>query len=247
MPRRQLVIFTGAGISAESGLATFRGQDGLWQNHKIDDVCNGYTWFKNRDLVHSFYNDLRVRLEQAEPNAAHLMVARLQDEYNATIITANVDDLHERAAESEIVEHGKIIHLHGKLTEMTCTQCKTPWDIGYRAWSTDHERCPNCGTRKLVRPNVIFFGEEAPRYADLYEILESLTESDVLVVIGTSAAVVNIGAMAYQSPAHTLLCNLTAEPELVRTGLESNFEVAIYGQAAQSTHAVEDQIRKWLR
>lgn len=247
MPRGRLVIFTGAGISAESGLATFRGDDGLWENHKVDEVCNGYTWFHNIPLIHGFYNGLRERLATAAPNAAHLMVARLQDRYRATVITSNIDDLHERAAESEIVTRGKILHVHGRLTEMTCHQCKgTAWDIGHRAWDPDYERCPNCGTRKLVRPNVVFFGEEPPAYPEMYALLEGLTEQDVLLAIGTSSAVVPIGQIAHASSARTLLCNLTAEPDLVRTNGEPNFEVALYGPATDRAAAVERQIARWL-
>jgi NAD-dependent deacetylase len=246
MAKGRLIIFTGAGISAASGIATFRGTDGLWENHKIEDVCDAWSWFKNRDLVHAFYNARRVQLGTVAPNAAHLMVARLQDRYGATVLTQNVDDLHERAAESELVTRGKILHVHGRLTEMTCTQCRTPWDIGYRDWDTAYERCPGCGTRKLVRPNIVFFREEPPAYPEMYDTLEGLTEQDVLVVIGTSSAVIPIGRIAHESRALTLLSNLTAEPELVRTNGEPNFDVALYGPTEEKAEAIEQQIARWL-
>lgn len=247
MAKGRLIIFTGAGISAASGIATFRGTNGLWENHKIEDVCDAWSWFKNRDLVHAFYNARRVQLGSVAPNAAHLMVARLQDRYGATVLTQNVDDLHERAAESELVTRGKILHVHGRLTEMTCTQCRTPWDIGYRDWDTAYERCPGCGTRKLVRPNIVFFREEPPAYPEMYDTLEGLTEQDVLLVIGTSGTVIPIGQIAYDSRAKTILCNENPERYLEQSDGNGCFDINIFGLIEDNTYIISEAIDRLMK
>ncbi len=246
MPQRRMVIFTGAGISAGSGLATFRGSGGLWHGHDVDEVCNGYTWWANRGRVHDFYNARRLELADVAPNPAHLMVARMQDEFGAEVITTNIDDLHERAAEIELVTRGRILHAHGCVTQMSCVQCREPWEIGHRPWDPAVERCPRCGTRRLVRPNVVFFEEEAPNYRRMHNRLDTLTENDVLLVIGTSGSVVPIGRIAKRSRARTMLANLTAESDLVQTDNEPNFDETLFGPAESLATEIERRIIQWM-
>src|SRR5690625_2961344 len=160
--QRKIFIFTGSGISAESGLTTFRGSEGLWNNHSIDDVCNEFTWQQNYELVHQFYNDLRHTLANTQPNQAHYSIAKIQKKYgqNVQIVTQNVDDLLERAGATNV------LHLHGNLSELTCAYCEHEWDIGYQMvdiHNPEHMQCPNCKQdNQCVRPNIVFFGGPAP-------------------------------------------------------------------------------------
>ena len=162
-----LVVFTGAGLSAESGLPTFRGGDGLWEGRHIDQVCNQLTWKRNVDAVHRFYNDRRAAAAKAQPNRAHRLLASWQDRYRCTLITQNVDDLLERAGA------GDVMHVHGRLDRMRCEACGTAWEIGASSWGPYTGRCPKCASRRGVRPDVIFFHERAPRYLDMWRVVNS--------------------------------------------------------------------------
>jgi NAD-dependent deacetylase len=238
----KLVIFTGAGISADSGIATFRDADGLWEKHSIDRVANYRTWKSHRDEVYDFYNARRKQLPEVVPNEAHRMVARLQDRFAGTeIITQNIDDLHERAGATNV------LHVHGKLTEMKCEACSHVWDIGYGAWGPD-DRCPRlrgdlpCGCKKGVKPNVIFFHEAAPNYLPMWKAFRSLGPKDVLLVIGTSGAVIGIGDIAGASPATTILSNL----ESAETILDTEFDHVLHGRASETAGRIENLVSSLL-
>lgn len=185
---RRLIIFTGAGISAESGVPTFRtGPDGLWHNHRIEDVCNIDTFEQNYDLVHEFYNARRTALQGVNPNPAHRAIADLQQQHGERVrlMTTNVDDLHERAG-SPAVEH-----IHGNLLELVNLAEGEIQPIGYEAF--DHAAHP-----PHFKPNVVFFGEVAPVYRDLFELMNSLTRHDLVLVVGSSESVVQFCLQAYQ-------------------------------------------------
>jgi len=238
---RKLVIFTGAGISADSGIATFRDADGLWEKHSIERVCNYLTWKSHREEVHRFYNARRMQLAEAMPNDAHRMVARLQAHFpNTSIITQNIDNLHERGGARDV------LHVHGNLTEMKCEACSHVWDIGYSEWGLD-DRCPNirggvqCGCKKAVKPNVIMFHEAAPNYSPMWKTLSSLTDRDFLLVIGTSGSVIRIGEIALQSRATTILSNL----ESADTIRDDQFDYVIHGRAAETAERIEQFFRKF--
>jgi NAD-dependent deacetylase len=220
----KLVIFTGAGISAESGISTFRDANGLWENHEIDKVCNHLTWKNNFDLVHDFYNARRMAVGAAKPNAAHEAVRRWQQRYETVLLTQNIDDLFEKAGCTDV------IHLHGKATEMMCEACGNRWDIGHRAWdasqTADGDRCPKCDSRRGVKPGVVFFHEAAPLYRVLDFTLRSLRPTDAVVVIGTSAQVVNIGAMLERRPGFKVLNNL----QPAWSSYDRDIEGAIYDE-----------------
>ncbi len=201
----KLIILSGAGLSAESGIPTFRDKDGLWENHRVEDVCDIHTWKENFELVHRFYNERRTKLGTVQPNAAHRQIAEWEAAYQTTILTQNIDDLLERGGCKEVN------HLHGFLTEMQCKACGHRWSIGYTEWTaTDH--CPreNCRSLKGVKPNVVFFGESAPMYTTLYWSLEELQPGDVLLVIGTTGVVLPIDGIAKRAKCTRTLNNLAA-------------------------------------
>ena len=247
---RPLLIFTGAGISADSGIKTFRDAGGLWEGHSVEQVATAHTWKRNADIVHAFYNARRAELEQAQPNAAHFMVQRLQDRYGAHVVTQNVDDLFEKAG------CGEVVHVHGKLTTMRCEACGGVWDIGYRQWNYPKDKCENCErdceSKRGVRPGIVMFGDLAPEYARLYALLRLLKDKNgVLLVIGTSGQVVDIGGMAANHPGFSLLSNLESIEE--RTGvygmpggetaaLDRYFKRVMHGRASEMAAAIEEVI-----
>lgn len=176
---RNIVILTGAGISAESGVATFRGPGGLWEGHRVEDVCTPEALFRDPELVHRFYDERRAKLASVEPNAAHRALARLDQAWpgELLLVTQNVDDLHERAGSQ------RLVHMHGELKSALCAACGNRTD---REDALPPEtECPDCGTPAL-RPDIVFFGE-MPYHMDLIE--RALARADLFVSIGTSGAV----------------------------------------------------------
>jgi NAD-dependent deacetylase len=175
-----IVILTGAGISAESGLATFRGPDGLWEGHRVEDVATPEAFDGDPELVQAFYDARRRRLAEVEPNAAHIALARLDAEWpgDLLIVTQNVDDLHERAGAK------RLLHMHGELNSAWCLVCdaRTAWkgDLGHGP------PCPACGAAGGLRPDIVWFGEMP---YDMDRIDRAIMDADLFVSIGTSGAV----------------------------------------------------------
>jgi NAD-dependent deacetylase len=175
-----IVILTGAGISAESGIATFRASDGLWEDHRVEDVATPEGFARDPALVQRFYDARRARLKEVEPNAAHLALARLDAEWpgELLIVTQNVDDLHERAGAR------RILHMHGELKSAWCLACdaRLRWeeDLGHGP------ACPACGKAARMRPDIVWFGEMP---YDMERIDRALMDADLFVSIGTSGAV----------------------------------------------------------
>ena len=183
--RIRITVLTGAGVSAESGITTFRDSDGLWENHNVDDVASIEGWYRNPDLVQEFYNARRAQLQSVRPNAAHIAVAELEKEYEVTLVTQNVDNLHERAGST------RIIHLHGELTKVRPENCcnetdgfseETVFDIGYESVSMG-DLAPN---GHQLRPHIVWFGEAVPKIESAIDAVES---ADILLIIGTSLKV----------------------------------------------------------
>ncbi len=222
---RRIVILTGAGVSAESGLGTFRDKDGLWTRYDLADVATPAGYARNPDLVLDFYNARRANCRAAEPNPAHRALARLQRAApdRVTLVTQNIDDLHERAGSPEVV------HMHGELLRALCAACGHRWN-----WTGDMSRadiCAACARPGGVRPDVVWFGEIPYR---MDEIAERLAGVDLFVAIGTSGAVypaAGFVAEAAAQGAETLEINL--EP-----GEGSRFfDRRILGPASQTVPA----------
>lgn len=183
--KKKITVLTGAGVSAESGISTFRDSNGLWENHKVEDVASIEGWYRDPALVLDFYNVRRVQLADVRPNAAHLAIASLEQEYDVTVVTQNVDNLHERAGST------KIIHLHGELTkvrpENACNETdgfseETVFDIGCDGIYLG-DLAPN-GAQ--LRPHIVWFGEAVPKIEAAIDAVEA---ADILLIVGTSLQV----------------------------------------------------------
>jgi NAD-dependent deacetylase len=173
----KLVVFPGAGISAESGIRTFRDSDGLWEEYRIEEVATPQAWEKNKSLVLDFYNQRRKQVLGAEPNAAHLTLATLEAKYDVHIITQNIDNLHERAGSK------KILHLHGEIMKSRSTVDST---LIYPIHGPDLNLGDTCEKGSQLRPHIVWFGEMVPAMEMAYYIAE---KADLFIVIGTSLAV----------------------------------------------------------
>ncbi len=172
--KKKLVVFTGAGISAESGIKTFRDSGGLWEQYKIEDVATFDAWVKNQDLVLDFYNQRRKQVMEAKPNAAHLLVAELQKKFDVQVITQNVDDLHERAGSK------KVLHLHGEIMKARSTMDE---NLVYPLKSWEIKAGDVCEKGSQLRPHIVWFGELVPEMEKANHLAE---KADFFVVIGTS-------------------------------------------------------------
>ena len=183
--RKKLVVLTGAGVSAESGISTFRDNNGLWDNYRVEDVASIEGWYANPSLVLSFYNQRRAQLAEVRPNAAHLAIASLENEWDVTVVTQNVDNLHERAGST------RVIHLHGELTKVRPENCyndidgfseETVLDIGFDSIELG-DKAPN-GAQ--LRPHIVWFGEAVPK---INQAIDAVENADVLLIVGTSLQV----------------------------------------------------------
>lgn len=185
MDKKKILIFTGAGVSAESGVATFRtGDDGLWYNHRVEDVATPDGWRRDREKVLNFYNMRRDQMKDVEPNLAHKIIADLEKDFDVTVVTQNVDDLHERAGSTNI------IHLHGELKKVRSTLNPS---LVYD-WTEDCNIGDKCEKGSQLRPHIVWFGENLdPDFVDM--ATEAAKECDVCIVVGTSMKV---------SPANTI-------------------------------------------
>lgn len=208
--RRKLVVLTGAGISAESGLSTFRGAGGLWEGHRIEDVATPEAWRRNPELVLEFYNQRRAHLSRVQPNDAHRWLKRLEEWLDVVIITQNVDDLHERAGSS------KILHLHGELTKVRSERNEhLILDWGYKPlrWG---DTGPD-GAQ--LRPHVVWFGEAVPAMVEA----EHLTaQADIFLIVGTSLQVYPAAGLIYSVPAQAELWYIDPQPASLQTNRRVN-------------------------
>lgn len=187
---KHIVVLTGAGMSAESGLKTFRDANGLWEGHDVMEVATPEGFNRNPELVLEFYNQRRKQLLQVEPNSAHFDLARLENEFKVTIITQNVDDLHERAGSSNVV------HLHGELLKVRSTANEL--DIKY--WPEDLVLGDLCDKGHQLRPHIVWFGEAVPMIETAMNICAT---ADTLVIIGTSMQVYPAASLMHYVPERT--------------------------------------------
>ncbi len=184
---KKLVVFTGAGISVESGLPTFRGTDGLWEGHRIEDVATPEAWQRNPELVQRFYNKRRSDCIAALPNKAHYKLAELQNHYDVQIITQNIDDLHERAGSN------KVLHLHGQIRK---SQSSINPNLIYNITGDKIEMGTFCELGSQLRPHVVWFGEAVP---NMEEASKMAQQADLFVVIGTSLQVYPAANLIYET------------------------------------------------
>jgi NAD-dependent deacetylase len=219
--KKRIVVLTGAGMSAESGIKTFRDSDGLWEEHDVMEVATPEGWQRNTPLVLDFYNQRRKQLLEVLPNKAHFLLNKLENQYDVQIITQNVDDLHERAGSSSV------LHLHGELRKVRSSFDET---LIYD-WDADLNLGDVCKNNSQLRPHIVWFGEAVPNLEAAEEITRT---SDLLIIIGTSMQVYPAANLIYEIALNTPIYfidpkpsvlenqfnNLTIIPENASAGLE---------------------------
>jgi NAD-dependent deacetylase len=186
---KKIVVFTGAGISAESGIKTFRDSGGLWEEHDINDVATPQAWTKNPTLVLDFYNKRRKQVLEAEPNAAHIALAGLESKFDVTIITQNIDNLHERAGSK------RILHLHGEIMKSRSTADPS---LVYDINGSDLKIGDKCKKGSQLRPHIVWFGEMVPEMENACMLVE---QADIFIVVGTSLNVYPAANLIDYAPA----------------------------------------------
>jgi len=224
----KLVVFTGAGISAESGLKTFRGEDGLWEGYNIQDVATPEAWHRNPELVQHFYNIRRKAVLEANPNPAHLALAKLEEKFEVTIITQNIDDLHERAGSTNV------IHLHGLITK---AQSSIDPQLTYDIVGHEIKMGEVCAKNSQLRPHVVWFGEAVPM---MHEAVAQCKLADIFLIIGTSLQVYPAAGLIDYIPhqAHKFLIDPAAD--------ELNRNVNITNVAEKASSRVPKIVKQLL-
>lgn len=230
MKPKNVMVLSGAGLSAESGLSTFRANGGLWENYDVMEICSASGFAKNPSKVLDFYDLRRKELQNVKPNFAHQILAKLKAKYKKQIfmITQNVDDLLEKAGCEEV------IHLHGFLPELRCLKCGEIFNIGYESIKNKH--CPKCQSTNL-RHNIVMFEEAAPEYERLYTLLE---KTSLFIAIGTSGAVLPVGHYA-RCCEKSILCNLDDS-----TNLAGYFDKFYEGKITEQIAKIQSDIEEFL-
>ncbi len=201
MSKRKIVVLTGAGISAESGIKTFRDAGGLWEGHDVKDVASPEGWKRNRPLVMDFYNQRRAQLHEVEPNEGHLALVELEQKAIVNIITQNVDDLHERAGSSNI------LHLHGELFKVRSTRNPS---LVYE-WKKDLTDDDRCEEGYPLRPHIVWFGEQVPNLPIAANLVQA---ADLIMVIGTSMQVYPAASLTGYARPNTPIIYIDPKPQL---------------------------------
>ncbi len=210
---KTIVIMTGAGISAESGIRTFRDSNGLWEDHEVMDVASPEGWARDREMVLRFYNARRAQLKEVEPNAAHKAIRSLEDHFDVQVITQNVDDLHERAGSRNV------LHLHGELKKVRSTVNE---HLIYD-WTEDLNSGDLCEDGHPLRPHIVWFGEAVPM---LGEAIRLTRGADIVIVIGTSLQVYPAASLFGYAPSAVPVYYIDRDPaETPETKIRPNFEV----------------------
>lgn len=226
--KKKLVISTGAGMSAESGISTFRDAGGLWENYNVMDVASADGFARNPELIHKFYNDRRKQLVDAQPNAGHLGLVDLEKDYDVYVITQNVDNLHERAGSKNV------LHLHGELMKVRAIDDESKvWELKPGALETTPETRIE-GHR--VRPHIVFFQEAVPNIEPAIELAH---EADIFVVIGTSMAVYPAAALIQYVRPGTPIYYIDPNPAQVPPGV-----TVLRMKASEGVEKLADIIRK---
>lgn len=220
---KKIVVLTGAGVSQESGIQTFRdSSESLWNNYKIEDVATIDAWKKNRELVLDFYNQRRSQLKEVEPNEAHLSISRLQEVFDVELITQNVDNLHERAGSN------KVLHLHGELTKVRSSlDEKLVYD-----WYDDCNIGDKCEKGSQLRPDIVWFGEDVPK---LSEAADLVCDADIVIVIGTSFTVYPAASLMEYSKSDTEIYIVDPAEEPLYRFIDSTYVDGV-GKFGRYTH-----------
>lgn len=228
----KIVILSGAGLSAQSGISTFRDNGGLWEKYDIKEICSDGCLDWNYDETVNFYNLRRSDIQDKQPNYAHEKISKLKKEFpnNIEVITQNVDNLLERAGCSDI------LHLHGFLPEIRCMECDTVKNISYDTQDETNGNCIKCSGK--MRPNIVFFGEAAPRYNEMYKSLE---KCGLLIIIGTSGNVLDVNLLS-QYADFAILNNLTPSDVII----EEVFDQIYYENATTAIDKIEKDIRNFI-
>ena len=234
----KVIVLSGAGLSAESGISTFRDSGGLWEQYDVSVVCNFDSLEKNEALTLEFYDKRRKELADKKPNQAHLEYAKLKKRHpkEVAIITQNVDDLFEKAG----LKHDEAIHLHGYLPEVRCRdpRCEAVYDIGYKSIYDFHGGfCPKCGGK--LRPNIVFFGEMAPLYDRLNKEIQ---DCEFVVVVGTSGNVIGVNTMA-NFIEHSILNNLEESASIEH----QLFDKVLFKPATEAVDEIIEDIENFLK
>jgi len=216
--KEKIVILTGAGISAESGINTFRDADGLWEGHDVMDVASPEGWRRNQELVLDFYNQRRQQLKTVVPNAAHLALKELEKQYDVVVITQNVDDLHERAGST------RIIHLHGELRKVRSTGDE---DLVYE-WDEDCVLGDRCKKGYQLRPHIVWFGEAVPA---LELAVEEIFDANHILIIGTSMQVYPAAGLVGYAPRNANIYYIDPKPS-INYELQQRSELEVIPEAA---------------
>lgn len=227
MPKERVVVFTGAGVSAESGLRTFRDGDGLWEHYRIEDVATPEAWTRDPDLVLRFYDERRAQVLSAQPNPAHLAIARLEESYDVTVVTQNIDDLHERAGSS------KVIHLHGEILKARSTADPSFVTPVNGASLPQGALCP-LGSQ--LRPHIVWFGEEVPL---LPQAADAIIDAARLLIVGTSLQVYPAASLVHHAPPRCRIALVDPRPVATAGG-----RVRIIAQTAST--GVPSIVADWL-
>ncbi|MDN3593918.1 SIR2 family NAD-dependent protein deacylase [Zunongwangia endophytica] len=198
---KNLVVLTGAGISAESGIKTFRDEDGLWEGHDVMQVASPMGWKKNKELVLDFYNKRRRQLLSVQPNKAHLVLAELENDFNVEVITQNIDDLHERAGSSNV------LHLHGELLKVRSTFDE---DL-LLDWKQDLNIGDFCEHNFQLRPHVVWFGEAVPM---MEKAIQKVSNADIIAIVGTSMQVYPAAGLVDFAPPKTPMYFIDPKPNI---------------------------------
>lgn len=231
---KKLIVLTGAGISAESGISTFRDANGLWRNHRIEEVASPVAWHNNPGLVLEFYNLRRKQLFEVNPNAAHLALVSLEKHYEVVVVTQNVDDLHERAGSRNV------LHLHGELKKARST--RDPQRV-YELKHWELKLGDLCELGSQLRPHIVWFGEEVPAFQ---EAVQLVAEAGLLLVIGTSLQVYPAAGLLAYAPANCRiwLIDPTATPGYAVPNLTTLREKATTGVPSLVSSLITEATKK---
>jgi NAD-dependent deacetylase len=224
---KKIVVLTGAGISAESGLKTFRDSDGLWEGYNIEDVATPEAWRRNPVLVQEFYNERRKTVLAAKPNGAHVALAKLEQKYKVTIITQNIDDLHERGGSTDVV------HLHGIITR---SQSSINPELTYPLEGWEIKMGELCELGSQLRAHVVWFGEDVPMIATAARICQ---EADIFILVGSSLAVYPAAGLVNYVPRH--VPKYIVDPNIPQMSTGSQF-IKIEEKAAKGVPALMEEL-----